>query len=164
MRLVCELINLQALSICRHLFDLTFVSSSRLYRYPFIMAFRVTVTSIGSHTIHSTLKASPKPSICIQCQISRFSTTPSQAGPNGDRNKKRGVSALRRTGPRYPSAVSREPLPRPVTDPERRSKIKVNEKHGLWQFFDKEKKAFEAPEVVAEHGEQHFGNTRVSKF
>ena len=118
------------------------------------MASRITGASIGSQTIRATLAVPSKPTICIQCQISRFSTTPSQAGPNGDRNKKRGVSALRRTGPKHPSAVSREPLPRPVTDPERRSKIKVNEKHGLWQFFDKDKKAFEAPEVVAEHGKQ----------
>lgn len=89
---------------------------------------------------------------CIRCQAVQFSTTSSLLKKTGDRNKNRGVSALRGTGPRYPRALSKEPLPQPVLDPARRSKIQVNEKHGLWGFFDKDKKAFEKPEVVAAHG------------
>ncbi|KAI4143662.1 MAG: hypothetical protein LQ340_006921 [Diploschistes diacapsis] len=89
---------------------------------------------------------------CLRCQVARFSTTSPLSLKTADRNKNRGVSGLRRTGPRYPRAVSKEPLPQPVLDPARRSKIQVNEKHGLWDFFDKEKNPFEKPEVVAAHG------------
>ena len=69
-----------------------------------------------------------------------------------DRNRKRGVSALRRTGPKYTLPVSKEPLPEPVLDPKKRSKPVGNKKHGLWDFFDKDQKPFGEPETVAHHG------------
>ena len=89
--------------------------------------------------------------LCLRCRAALFSTT--QVPLKGaERNKNRGVSALRRTGPRTVRALSKEPLPQPVLDPARRSKIQVNGKHGLWEFFDKEKTPFEKPEVIAAHG------------
>ncbi|MCJ1447555.1 MAG: 54S ribosomal protein L4 mitochondrial [Stictis urceolatum] len=85
-------------------------------------------------------------------QITRFSTTARRTVNLRDRNKQRGVSALRRTGPKKSLSVSGEPLPRPVLDPIRRSKISVKEDHGLWQFFTKDKKPQVLPEVEAQHG------------
>ena len=115
-----------------------------------------TILPIRSRSLQTVIRYSSS-NICTRCQVSLFSTTISRSGPNSDRSKKRGVSALRRTGPRWPTAVSKEPLPRPVLNPAKRSKIKVNENHGLWAFFDKDRKAFEAPETVAEHGESSHG-------
>ena len=89
--------------------------------------------------------------LCLHCRAALFSTSQNSL-KGAERNKSRGVSAIRRTGPRTLRALSKEPLPQPVLDPTRRSKIQVNEKHGLWEFFDKEKNPFEKPEVVAAHG------------
>ena len=89
---------------------------------------------------------------CLRCQSALFSTSAPLSLKTKDGNRKRGVSALRRTGPRYPRSISKEPLPQPILDPARRSKVQVNEKHGLWEFFDNGKNPFEKPEVVAAHG------------
>ena len=48
--------------------------------------------------------------------------------------------------------MSNEPLPQPVLDPTRRSPVKVDENHGLWAFFNKEKKFLTTPEAEAAHG------------
>ncbi|MCJ1244924.1 54S ribosomal protein L4 mitochondrial [Trapelia coarctata] len=48
--------------------------------------------------------------------------------------------------------MSKEPLPQPVLDPARRSKVKVDENHGLWGFFNKDKKSLTTPEQEAAHG------------
>lgn len=69
-----------------------------------------------------------------------------------DGNPNRGVSALRRTGLRYPVGMSKEPLPVPVLDPKRRSKVTVDENHGLWGFFGPERKALSTPEEDAAFG------------
>ena len=81
----------------------------------------------------------------------KFSTTRPRHLPR-DRSRSRGVSALRRTGPRQPLSVSKDPLPRPVLDPSRRSKVQVDENHGLWQFFDQERTALNTPEQDNAHG------------
>ena len=85
-------------------------------------------------------------------QTSSFSTTPVSQLRTRDRNKNRAVSGLRRTGPRYPLSVSKEPLPQPVLDPARRSKVPVDENHGLWDFFGKDRKGLTTPEEMAAHG------------
>jgi large subunit ribosomal protein L47 len=69
-----------------------------------------------------------------------------------DGNPNRGVSALRRTGLRYPVGMSKEPLPVPVLDPKRRSKVVVDEEHGLWGFFNKDRTALSTPEQDAACG------------
>ena len=48
--------------------------------------------------------------------------------------------------------MSKQPLPQPVLDPERRSKVKVDDNHGLWGFFNKAKGALTTPEEEAAHG------------
>ncbi len=81
-------------------------------------------------------------------QISKFSTTTALSArqkPHKKRrhgNPHRGESALRRTGLRYPVGMSKEPLPQPVLDPKRRSKIEGDPNHGLWGFFNSKKKLF----------------------
>lgn len=84
-------------------------------------------------------------------QRSSFSTTATlsvRANKKRDGNPHRGESALRRTGLRYPNGMSKQPLPQPVLDPTKRSKIPVDSDHGLWGFFNKNRKALSTPEDV----------------
>ncbi|KAL1626298.1 54S ribosomal protein L4 mitochondrial [Neofusicoccum ribis] len=71
-----------------------------------------------------------------------------------DRNRNRGVSALRKTGlrPRQTLSVKKEQLPVPVLDPAKRSKVQVDEYHGLWQFFHPDKKLLSTPDDDRAHG------------
>ncbi|KAI4262855.1 MAG: hypothetical protein L6R42_001977 [Xanthoria sp. 1 TBL-2021] len=48
--------------------------------------------------------------------------------------------------------MDKYPLPVPVLDPEKRSKVAVDEKHGLWGFFRPDKKALNTPEETAAFG------------
>lgn len=84
-------------------------------------------------------------------QRSSFSTTATlsvRANKKRDGNPHRGESALRRTGLRYPNGMSKQPLPQPVLDPTKRSKIPVDSNHGLWGFFNKNRKALSTREDV----------------
>ena len=84
---------------------------------------------------------------------SQFSTSHSlRQRRRRDGNPNRGVSALRRTGLRHPIGMSKEPLPVPVLDPKKRSKVKVDENHGLWGFFNKDRTALSTPEQDAAYG------------
>lgn len=91
-------------------------------------------------------------STSIQPQQSHFSTTSVLGKRHADRNRKRGISALRGTGPRFPLSVSNVPLPRPVLDASKRTQPKADPAHGLWQFFGSNKKALMTPEELAAHG------------
>jgi len=73
-----------------------------------------------------------------------------------DGNIHRGESALRRTGLRFPVAMSSQPLPKPVLDPKRKSKVQANPNHGLWGFFHRDKTALSLPEDDNAHGEACF--------
>lgn len=88
-----------------------------------------------------------KPSIWF----ARFSLSASRQKRKRDNNPNRGVSAMRRTGLRYTLSVSKEPLPRPILDPDKRQKPTVDENHGLWEFFEGTK-ALIAPSDLAKHG------------
>jgi len=90
--------------------------------------------------------------LATKARISQFSTSAPLCLRTRDNNKNRGVSAIRRTGPKHSLAMSKEPLPQPVLDPARRSKVKVDENHGLWGFFNKDKKSLTTPEQEAAHG------------
>jgi len=74
--------------------------------------------------------------------------------PGGDRNKQRGVSAIRRTGPRRTRGLWQHPLPVPVARDHRgtSAEYKGAEDHGLWGFFNKDKKAMMPPEEESSHG------------
>lgn len=104
-----------------------------------------------SRTIPDFLAPSLARSRPSRLEAAKFSTSTSKLYPR-DRNPNRGVSALRRTGLRQPLSVSKEPLPQPVLDASKRSSIKVDETHGLWGFFNKEKAAIATPEQDAAHG------------
>lgn len=83
-----------------------------------------------------------------------FSTTsPHQTRPvRREKNKSRGVSAIRRTGPRVPSPIAKYELPRPVLDPPARKEFKTKPNHGLWGFFNTDKTAMSSPEEELGHG------------
>lgn len=79
-----------------------------------------------------------------------FSTSPPQCGKSRrDGNRNRGVSALRRTGLRHRVGMSLYPLPKPVLH---KSKPHVDENHGLWGFFNKDRTALSTPEQDNAHG------------
>ena len=86
-------------------------------------------------------------------QKSQFSSSaPAWQRKRRDGNPNRGVSALRRTGLKYPVSMSKEPLPEPVLDPKKRSKIAVDENHGLWGFFNKDKKPYSTTTEYSSYG------------
>lgn len=84
-----------------------------------------------------------------------FSTSASHHARK-DGNPNRGVSALRRTGlnPKQQRSIKIKPedLPKPVLDPAKRSKVEVDEDHGLWEFFGPERTAMVTPEELTAHG------------
>ena len=84
-------------------------------------------------------------------QKTSFSSTTSNLYPR-DNNRERGVSTARRTGLRQPLSVSKTPLPKPVLDPSKRSKVEVDEDHGLWDFFHSKEKPMNTPEEDDDHG------------
>ncbi|TVY86457.1 54S ribosomal protein L4, mitochondrial, partial [Lachnellula willkommii] len=67
-------------------------------------------------------------------------------------NPLRGVSTQRRTGLRQPVSISKAPLPKPVLDPKKRSKVEVAKDHGLWEFFHSRDKPMNTPEEDNAHG------------
>ena len=87
-------------------------------------------------------------------KIRPFSTTPSpqKRAVHREKNKSRGVSAIRRTGPRVPLPIAKYELPRPVLDPPARKEFKTNPNHGLWGFFNADKTAMLSPEEELAHG------------
>lgn len=85
-------------------------------------------------------------------QQSSFSTTAFVRARKRDGNTHRGESALRRTGIRYPNGMSKQPLPKPVLDPGKRTKIQVDPNHGLWGFFNKNKKSLSTAKEDGERG------------
>ena len=110
-------------------------------------ALRHTINSSRSSHIYFSFLI---PSL-IHGQSSSFSTTTPKTFPR-DNNRDRGVSTVRRTGPRQPLSVSKEPLPTPVLDPKKRSKVAVDPDHGLWEFFYSKDKPINTPEEDNEHG------------
>ena len=86
-------------------------------------------------------------------QTTPFSTSPT-AHARKDGNRSRGVSALRHTGigKKQTLSVKLADLPRPVLDPELRSKVDVDEDHGLWDFLPSARTAIRTPEELHAHG------------
>lgn len=86
------------------------------------------------------------PSLATQHQSTSFSTTARQ-----HRNPNAGVSALRHTGLNKHNVPAHK-LPQPVRDPAKRSKVQVDEDHGLWGFFNKERTSLIKPADLDAHG------------
>lgn len=72
--------------------------------------------------------------------------------PNRDHNKQRGLSVMRRTGPRDTLSVSGLPLPRPVSPAEFKGVVKTDPAHGLWDFFYERGRALNTPRDDRAHG------------
>jgi hypothetical protein len=73
------------------------------------------------------------------------------ARDNKDHNKKRGESAIRRTGTRWRLSMSDEPLPKPVPR-EQLPAIETDPDHGLWDFFYDRNRVVNTPEADSQHG------------
>jgi large subunit ribosomal protein L47 len=71
---------------------------------------------------------------------------------NREKNKTRGVSAIRRTGPRVPLSVAKYTLPEPVWHPAGRDAFKTREDHGLYGFFNEARTSMTLPEDLDAHG------------
>jgi len=89
----------------------------------------------------------------INAQTSAFSTTPPNAARK-DGNPSRGTSAIYRSQPHGRSrlSVKLSNLPKPVLDPARRSKVEVDEDHGLWGFFNADRNCLMTPDEYHAHG------------
>ena len=96
--------------------------------------------------------ASFPPSLHQRSSFSSTATLSARKRDKRDGNPHRGESALRRTGLRYPLGMSKQPLPQPVLDPSKRSKIEVDPNHGLWGFFNKDRKALTPPGADLQSG------------
>ena len=90
-------------------------------------------------------------------QQSSFHTSSAMRTRKKANSPNRGISPMRRTGirtPLYKLAVGpyvlENGLPKPV-DKDKRSKIEVDEEHGLWQFFN-DKKLLTDPAEELKHG------------
>lgn len=86
----------------------------------------------------------------VQC--SNFSSTAVAAGSGRDLSKSRGVSAIHRTGPKFPLGVSKYPLPKPAT-PSKPTRANPTPNHGLWDFFPNNKESLSTPEYDSSHGQ-----------
>ncbi|EXJ90605.1 hypothetical protein A1O1_03708 [Capronia coronata CBS 617.96] len=74
--------------------------------------------------------------------------------PKRDKNKQRGVSAIRRTGPRSTRGLWQYPLPVPVARDHRTTAAEYagSEDHGLWGFFNQKRQAMMPPDEESSHG------------
>ncbi|EED20621.1 50S ribosomal protein L4 [Talaromyces stipitatus ATCC 10500] len=92
------------------------------------------------------------PAVHGKFQSANFSSTASNAARHfPDKSKQRGVSAIHRTGPRYPLTVAKFPLPVPVTK-ENLPPRENNPNHGLWAFFPPDRMPMSTPEYDVAHG------------
>lgn len=103
---------------------------------------RVFQSSIVSHLPPTFLA----PSFQTAPQTAHFSTTSINSYRAHAHPRDRGISAIRRTGPRKPLSVAKDPLPVPVLNPKQRSKVIVDQDHGLWDFFHSKEKPMNTPE------------------
>lgn len=105
---------------------------------------QVTASPYASLSLALGHEALPKP------EKKKKKGKPPRNRPNRDNSKDRGLSPMRRTGPRGPLSVGPS-LPRPVDEAEF-PKIKTDPKHGLWEFFYDRNKALNTPEQDSQHG------------
>ena len=85
--------------------------------------------------------------------------------PKIDRNKRRGVSVIRRTGPRSTRGLWKYPLPVPVARDHRQTNPEYvdTHDHGLWGFFPESRKALMEPDQVSSHGRFSDEATQLQK-
>ncbi|KAL9622160.1 MAG: hypothetical protein Q9160_003503 [Pyrenula sp. 1 TL-2023] len=134
------------------------------------MVARVASDLVRSHHTSLPLKAARlPPSFLAPALLSRPATHPTQQRPRQftntsllsglryrqlDNNPSRGVSAIRRTGPKHKGPMQgrlekhKLSLPKPI-EPEA---LKTDPDHGLWGFFPSDKQPMVAPEDDNAHG------------
>ncbi|KAI5285448.1 39S ribosomal protein L47, mitochondrial [Ascosphaera aggregata] len=83
-----------------------------------------------------------------QQQTSAFSTT----STNCARNKRRGVSAIHRTGLNVPLHASKFGLPVPIKPDEHKQQVEATPNHGLWGFFVPERERVPSVDYEADCG------------
>ena len=112
----------------------------------------------------SSLNPNP-PSLQIHHHHRPFSATthPQIRLRNREKNKIRGVSAIRRTGPRVPLSVAKYTLPEPVWNPPGRDAFTTREDHGLWGFFNEKRTSMTLPEDLDAHGRAWSGLELANK-
>ncbi|KAI5294283.1 54S ribosomal protein L4 mitochondrial [Ascosphaera acerosa] len=81
-------------------------------------------------------------------QSSHFSTSPAARA----RNKRRGVSAIHRTGLNVPLHASKFELPKPAPREQVEKAIETSPDHGLWGFFVSSKELVPTPEYETQFG------------
>lgn len=135
------------------------VSSAPLHTLPRIAKMHCTSQSLLRSAFSTVLRQSAitPPSFLLPFalqQFTPFSTTAvleKKRYSRRDANPARGTSALRRTGlKKQRLSVSHEPIPQPRL--EGRSAVEVDENHGLWGFFTKDKEVLEPPTTIVAHG------------
>lgn len=101
-----------------------------------------------------TRQSSLPPAFLLPSLFTSSFSTSSPAFARRDGNRNRGVSAIRRTGPRprQTLSVKVEDLPKPVTDSTQRSEVDVDPNHGLWGFFNRDRYPFATPHYDNSHG------------
>ncbi|KEF59669.1 uncharacterized protein A1O9_04515 [Exophiala aquamarina CBS 119918] len=85
----------------------------------------------------------------------------------GETNKKRGVSAMRGTGPLVNRGLWAYPLPEPVARSRvpKQTDYEDTADHGLWQFFHADRKALVPPEEESSHGRAwSYGELSIKSF
>ncbi|KAL8801727.1 MAG: hypothetical protein Q9182_004266 [Xanthomendoza sp. 2 TL-2023] len=118
----------------------------------------LTASKLGTTTIknYPPVFLAPILSPCFRNRLFFSTSSPvaqrTKSGKKHAPHPNRGVSALRRTGLRYRVEMDKYPLPTPVSDPGKRSKVTVDQNHGLWAFFRQDRKALNTPEETAAFG------------
>ena len=85
-------------------------------------------------------------------QTSKFSSSSQLCKrKTADRSRSRGVSSIRKTGPREFLSVSNDELPQPV-DPKEMPQVETDPNHGLWDFFYSKEKPINTPAEDSAHG------------
>jgi large subunit ribosomal protein L47 len=107
-------------------------------------------SSSSSTTISSPLRLTQTASLSTTAALLKRHKYPG-ARDNKDYSKKRGESAIRRTGTRWRLSMSDEPLPRPVPR-DQLPAIETDPDHGLWDFFHNRTIVVNPPEEDTKHG------------
>lgn len=141
-------LNMAVASLTRA-FTTCSATSVPLFLAPAFVRPVITTTAPSSSRLYGSTtggeeKTKPKPNLALHLR------------PKVDKNKQRGVSAIRRTGPRSMRGRWRYALPVPVARDHRTTapEYEGTADHGLWGFFDDSRQPMLPPEQEGSHGMQ----------
>jgi large subunit ribosomal protein L47 len=95
--------------------------------------------------------AQPQPITPTLVHIRSLSSTSPLSGRRQN-HRKRGTDGKRKALIKYPRRITNNFLPKPVANPDRETGFYLNPNHGLWGFFDEDRKAIRPPDQDAAHG------------